>query len=92
MDQLARLRTDDGRADGAAAHDHDLDEARGFTCGDGPVVAVILGPDDLQLRAMFLARLRLGQADLRQFRVGIGGPGQMRGTCLGRQAQHGRAG
>ena len=40
---------------------------------------------------MGLARLRLGQADLRQFRIGIGDMRDMRGLGLGGQAQHGRA-
>jgi hypothetical protein len=44
-----------------------------------------------ELVAMLLAGLRFGQADLRQFGVGIGGPGDVVGPRLGRQAEQHRA-
>jgi hypothetical protein len=75
LDELASLRTDDGGANRLALYDHDLGETFGLTRGDTAVVVVKLRLRDEDLVAMLLARLGFGQADLRQFGVGVGRPG-----------------
>jgi hypothetical protein len=59
--------------------------------GDGAVVVVELESARRSLSPCFFARLGLGQADLRQFGVGVGGPGDVIGARLGGQAEQHRA-
>ncbi len=65
---------------------HDLDQAFCRAFGLGAVVFVVGPAVDIDL-AVALAGGFLGEADIGEFRVGIGDPGDMPGIDLGRQAE-----
>ena len=65
-------RADDGGAeDQSLGGGHDLDMAADFALGLGAVV-VVVGPAQHADGAVALARLRVGQADMGEFRIGEG--------------------
>ena len=60
----------------------DIDQSLGLAFGDQAVVVVEIKTHDFQLRTVFGFGLRLGQADLRQFRIGVGCPRDVIGALL----------
>src|SRR5262249_94258 len=87
LKQLASLGADNGAAEDLAVRPgDDLDKAVSLALGLRPV-NVGIGPAQDADAAIFVARLRLGQTDLREVRVGVGDAGYRSGTGAGPQAE-----
>ena len=86
-DQFSGLRADDGRAqDLTLRAGDDLYMTMRFALGLGAVIVMIGPAQDAELE-LARARLRLGQAGLSQFRIGIGHPRNAIVVHLDRQAE-----
>ncbi len=88
IDDLAGLSADDVRAEQPTTWTGDqLEAADRLALRPRPVVAGIVGPENPDLVAMAAAGFRLAQADMAEFRRGIGDPGNEIAVFLRRQAE-----